>query len=312
MTEITERMNPANPFPLITHGLPYTVAIPKHLKESLSSSRPYIIISGSLARNTTTLTDLRSAIESAGITIAGVREGMTPHTLYSEVLTVAGEVSSTHADSILVVGGGSLVDGAKAIVFALANGADTLDKLDELLKTSSDIRTGKVKDVIQKPSTIPIMCATTTLSAGEFNPHGGATDDRTKHKQLFTDPKMEGHKVIVCDPALTVTAPMRVWLSTGLRAVDHCVESICSLHPRPEGTEAALRGLRKLIPSLLKTKEDPGGLEARLEAQLGSAESMRPFVCFGVPVGGSHGIGHQIGPYGVPHAGSLFSSLQPL
>lgn len=295
-------MNPAHSFPLIVHGLPYTTLIPRHLKESLASKNPYILISGSLARNTSTLVHLTAALHASNLFIAGVRQGMTPHTLYSEVLAVASDVRQSNADSILVVGGGSLVDAAKAIVFALANGADTMDALAELLETSNAIRTGKVKDVTQKPSVIPIMCATTTLSGGEFNPHGGATDDRTKLKQLFSDPKMEGHKVIVCDPALTLTAPMRVWLSTGLRAVDHCVETICSSAPKKEGTEAALRGLKRLIPNLLRTKADPKDERARLESQLGSMESMRPFVVYGVPVGGSHGIGHQIGPMGVPHA----------
>jgi alcohol dehydrogenase class IV len=307
MAEVQERMNPSRPFPLIVHGLPYTTLIPKHLRESLSSSHPYILISGSLARDTSTLADLTAALHASDISIAGVRRGMTPHTLYSEVLAVASDVQQSNADSILVIGGGSLVDAAKAIVFALANGADTMDTLAELLETSNAIRTGKLKGVSQKPSVIPLMCATTTLSAGEFNPHGGATDDRTKHKQLFTDPNMEGHKIVVCDPALTLPAPMRVWLSTGLRAVDHCVESICSSAPREEGTEAALTGLRRLVPSLLRAKEDPTDEAARLEGQLGSMESMRPFVVYGVPVGASHGIGHQIGPMGVPHAGGFLN-----
>jgi len=175
------------------------------------------------------------------------------------------------------------------------------------------------------------MCVTTTLSAGEFNRFGGATNDSTKHKQLFADPSPSaGHRVIIMDPHLTLTAPQRVWLSTGLRAIDHCVESICSLRPKPEGTQCALRGIGLLLPSLLRTKEDPGNLDARLKAQLGAAESMKPHVIHGVPVGkcrcagwegvfsavlliqiegGSHGIGHQVGPYGVPHAGEPLIKL---
>lgn len=305
--EVLERLNPSKPYPLITYGLPYHLAIANHLSSSLNSSRPFILISASLSRNTDVLSVLTSTL-SASYTVAGIQKGMQPHTLYSEVLSVASQVRSSGADSIVVVGGGSLVDGAKAIVFALANGADTHDKLDSLLKTSNLIRHGKKSSESvseQKPSAIPIMCATTTLSAGEFNPFGGATDERTKHKQLFADPGAAGMKVIAMDPTLTLTAPERVWLSTGLRAVDHCVESICSSEPNEEGTRAALRGLERLIPALLRTKEDGSDLGARLEAQLGAMESMRPFVVYGVPVGASHGIGHQIGPYGVPHAGEL-------
>lgn len=308
-SEVTERLNPFKPFPLISYNLPFQTACAKHLKQSLHSSNPYIIISGSLSRKTTTLSVLQDALLAAGYTIAGVQKGMTPHTMYSEVLSTAASIRQSGADSILVVGGGSLVDGAKAMVFALANGADTPEKLHELLKTSILIRqkTLDPKDHDQKSGAIPIMCVTTTLSAGEFNPSGGATDDLSRHKQLFADPSPQaGMRVIAMDPALAVTAPERVWLSTGLRAVDHCVESICSSKPNEEGTAAALKGIGKLIPALLRTKGDPEDLDARLQAQLGAAESMKPWVVYGVPVGASHGIGHQIGPFGVPHAG-IFS-----
>ena len=171
---------------------------------------------------------------------------------------------------------------------ALANDADTIDKLDILFTASNALRHGKPVPEgcpVLKPSTMPFMCATTTLSAGEFNPNGGATNDMTKHKQLFSDPARVGPRVIIMDPRLTLTTPERVWLSTGLRAVDHCVESICSSKPKPEGTAHALKGINLLIPALLRTKEDPQNLDARLKAQLGAAESMKAFLLYGVPVG---------------------------
>jgi alcohol dehydrogenase class IV len=170
---------------------------------------------------------------------------------------------------------------------ALANDADTPKKLDELFVTSNSL-VGKepIPDGPKlKPSTLPYMCVTSTLSAGEFNSTGGATHDVTKHKQLFQDPAKKGHQVIMMDPKLTLTAPERVWLSTGLRAVDHCVECICSSKPNPEATACGLKGLKLLIPSLLRTKEDPQDLDARLKAQLGAAESMKPWVVYGAPAG---------------------------
>ena len=237
---------------------------------------------------------------------------MQPHTLYSEVLAVASAVKASGADCIITLGGGSLIDGAKGIVFAIANEADTVEKLDALFKESNSHRHKEMGSSAPthslKPSTISIMCVTTTLSAGEYNPVGGATHDETKHKQLFVDPSNTGPKVIVMDPELTLTTPERVWLSTGLRAVDHCVETICSSKPKPEGSVYSTMGIRLLIPSLLKTKKDRGNLEARLNAQLGGAESMKAYLIEGVPVGGSHGIGHQLGPHGVPHAGQAFLS----
>ena len=96
---------------------------------------------------------------------------MQPHTLYSEVLAVASEVKDSGADSIITLGGGSLIDGAKAIVFAIANEADTMQKMDRLFKESNEhrhaLKGGSKPEHGLKPSTISIMCVTTTLSAGE-------------------------------------------------------------------------------------------------------------------------------------------------
>ena len=89
----------------------------------------------------------------------------------------------------------------------------------------------------------------------------------------------------MADPALTRTTPERVWLSTGLRAVDHCVETICSSNPNEGGTAHSLKGIGLLIPGLLRTKRDPGDDEARLRCQLGAAESMKATNLFGVRVG---------------------------
>lgn len=180
----------------------------------------------------------------------------------------------------------------------LANEVSTLDEMDNLFKQSNVYRKGHVPTTAAAgeealpnvhPPNLPIICVPTTLSAGEFNPAGGATHDETRHKQLFFPPNQRGPSILVFDPALTQTTPERVWLSTGLRAMDHCVETICSSNPKGEGTEASLKGIGLLIPGLLKTKEKDGegerGCKARLSCQLGAAESMKASVIYGVHVG---------------------------
>ena len=170
----------------------------------------------------------------------------------------------------------------------IANDVFTFDEMDPLFKESMVHRSapeGQPPSHNLKASTIPIISVTTTLSAGEYNYAGGATNDVTKHKKLFVDPIRSGPSVIVLDPELTLTTPERVWLSTGLRAVDHCVETICSSNHKPEGTVYSLHGIKLLIPALLQTKKDPKDPEARLKAQLGGAQSMKAHLLEGVHVG---------------------------
>ncbi len=100
---------------------------------------------------------------------------------------------------------------------------------------------------------------------------------------------------------VTVHTPEWLFLSTGIRAVDHCVEGICSGEANPYGDAQALHGLSLLAHGLPRVKADPGDLAARLDCQTGSWLSMAPLAS-GVPMGASHGIGYVLGTmFDIPH-----------
>ena len=137
-------------------------------------------------------------------------------------------------------------------------------------------------------------------SAGEFSAIAGVTDERTKVKEMFRHPLVIPSAVIL-DPAITVHTPEWLFLSTGIRAVDHCVEGICSGEAHPYADAQALRGLSLLVSGLKRVKVDPSDLQARLDCQIGSWLSMGPLAS-GVPMGASHGIGYVLGAeFGIPH-----------
>ena len=151
-----------------------------------------------------------------------------------------------------------------------------------------------------KQSVVPVVCIPTTLSGGEYQALAGGTNDETHAKHGFAHGTLPP-SLVVLDAALTATTPNKFWLSTGIRAVDHCVETICSLVEDKKGGEvAAEAGLKKLVPALLRCKKDGKDLEARHQAQLGVVDAMSA-VKSGVDLGASHGIGHQLGPLGVGH-----------
>jgi maleylacetate reductase len=140
----------------------------------------------------------------------------------------------------------------------------------------------------------------TTLSAGEFSAISGVTNEATRVKEMLRHPRIIPVAVVL-DPALTRHTPEWLFLSTGIRAVDHCVEGICSAEAHPFADAQALRGLSLLVDGMKRVKADPGDLEARMDCQLGSWLSMAPLAT-GVPMGASHGIGYVLGAaFGVPH-----------
>jgi hypothetical protein len=81
-------------------------------------------------------------------------------------------------------------------------------------------------------------------------------------------------EAVILDPAVTVSTPEWLWLSTGIRAVDHAVEDLRSTNSQPMSDGASLHALRLLSHGLRACKADPADLAARLNCQLGAWMSM--------------------------------------
>ncbi|KAI9701537.1 MAG: hypothetical protein M1836_001593 [Candelina mexicana] len=290
-TDATETLRPAFPDrdePKISFGLPFPEACAKHVESTFNASRVYIIASKSLSKTTGALVSLQAAL---GDKVIGTRIGMKSHTLWSEVVEIIQDARNVDADLLVTLGAGSLSDGAKIVALALANDVFTFEDLGTLASSSPG------RSSINPPA-IPIISIPTSLSGGEYTNHAGGTHDKTHQKHMFGDP-IKGPRLVILDAALSTTTPSSVWLSTGIRAVDHCVECICSLKSTPETDETAAKGLKKLIPGLLRCNYDGQDVDARHECQLGVIDASRAMGL--VPMGGSHGIGHQLGPLGVGH-----------
>lgn len=103
-----------------------------------------------------------------------------------------------------------------------------------------------------------------------------------------------GSKLIILDPELCLSTPEYHWLSTGVRSVDHCVEALCSLESTEQSDKNAEEGLKLLVPSLLRCKANGKDVEARHNCQMAVCLAMEN-VRSGIPMGGSHAIGHQLG-----------------
>ncbi len=252
----------------------------------MGAERVFLMVSGTLHRETHEIAKIRAAL---GNRCAGVFDKMPAHTPRSAVIAATNAARAANADLIVTVGGGSITDGAKAVQICLANDITTPEGMDACRG-----------EAMFKPPAIRQISVPTTLSAGEFSHLSGVTDERTKVKELFRHALVIPAAVIL-DPALTIHTPEWLFLSTGIRAVDHCVEGVCSLESNPYGDAQALRGLSLLVTGLAKVKADPGDLQARLDCQMGSWLSMGP-LAGGVPMGASHGIGYVLGAvFDVPH-----------
>ena len=279
--------------PKVSYGLRFPEACARHCELTFHCSRVYILCSHTLRTKTDALNRLISAL---GDRVAGVGPRISSHTPLAEVVEAVRDARSKNADCLVTLGAGSLTDAAKLVRVALANGVETEDDMSELWGTQESKPSRRA--TVNKP-TIPLIHIPTSLSGGEYQALAAGTETGTHAKRFFPD-GVTDPDLVIQDPELSTTTPDSLWLSTGVRAVDHCVETICSLKSYGEADEAAKRGLANLVSGLMLCKRDATDLSARHTCQQGVVDAMHA-VSSGVALGGSHAIGHQLGPLGVGH-----------
>lgn len=278
----------------VLFGQPVAEALPSEA-ERLGAERVFLLVSRTLNRESDVVARAR---EGLGDRFAGLCDHMPAHSPRDAVIACAEQVREAGADLLVNIGGGSTTDGAKAVTVCVSHGVREVAGLDAYVGSLDE--NGLLRPAAFEPPTLPLICVPTTLSGGEFNPRAGITNPTIGRKQSIVNPGLAPRSVIL-DPAATRPTPEGLFLSTGIRAVDHAVEGFCSVNANAYVDGSALQALRLLTEGLPRVKADPDDLEARLQCQMGAWLSMAGPV-LGVHMGASHAIGHILGgSAGVPH-----------
>ena len=237
--------------------------------QRVGGQRAFLMTGNSLA----TQSDVVQHVEQAlGTMHVGTFSAIRQHSPKSDVTQAAEQARTLNADVLISVGGGSPIDATKAVAMALSP-----DQKDFL----------------------PHIAIPTTLSAAEFSHLVGVTDEEAKRKSGFAHVQLAPRGVIL-DATLTLPTPMQLWLSTGIRSLDHAVESLYAPGIHPINDVLALEAIRKLFEYLPETKVQPDDLNTRTELELASWMSF--FGEVNTPMGLSHNLGRRIGAsYDVPH-----------
>ena len=112
----------------VVFGQPAAQAIVAQL-DRLGASRAFLMVSGTLNRQTDEIGKIRDAL---GSRCAGLFDAMPPHTPREAVIAASEAARAANADLIVTVGGGSITDGAKAVQLCLANDVRTVEAIDTI------------------------------------------------------------------------------------------------------------------------------------------------------------------------------------
>lgn len=262
--------------------------------EHYQAKRVYLVASKTLNRNTDEIDKIRQAL---GQRYADTFDQCVEHTPRASVIELARRLRSAKPDLIVTIGGGTAIDTVKLALLCLAENVDNENTLGEF-RIQVNAQGERQIPKVGKPPVRQVVIPT-TLSAAEFTNLGGGTDPVRQVKDLYTGREI-GAMVVILDPAITRHTPQWLWLATGVRAIDHAVETVCSNGHQPFTDATCLHGLQLLCDGLKRVKQDPQDLAARMDCQLGVWLSATGIMR--VPMGASHGIGHQLGAVaGVPH-----------
>lgn len=276
----------------VIFGRPAAEAVAEEAQRR-GAGRVFLVAARSMAA-----TPVAAAIRAAlGLRLVGEFAGCREHTPWRTVLDAAASVRDAKPDLVVALGGGTAIDTVKVLQVLLAEDARDRDAMARLHIRLNPDGTRHVPTV--RPSPVRQVAVPTTLSGAEFSALGGATDERTGLKEAFAGPDICPVSVVL-DPAATIHTPELLWLSTGLRAVDHAVEAVCAIDAQPYTDALALHALGLFAVSLRRNRAAPDDLSARLESQL--AVWLAASSIMRVQYGASHGIGHALGALaGVPH-----------
>jgi len=256
----------------------------------IGARRVFIVASKSLAGKTPVVVTIADALGSHYV---GLFDGCVQHSPRATVIEAAQAVREAAPDLILTIGGGTAIDTVKALQICLAHGVQTPEGLDGLHATVGPDGKRHVPDI--RPSPVRQAVVPTTLSGAEFSNLAGITDERIRQKHSFIGPDV-GARAVILDPQVTVHTPEWLWLSTGVRGVDHAVETLCSIDAHPYCDGLALHALRLFAQALPRSDDLAARLTCQQASWLAGSSIAR------VNYGASHGIGHVLGAFAdVPH-----------
>lgn len=256
--------------------------------DALSARRVLLLTTRSLVG--TPLLDRVQAL--LGDRCVGVLSEVPQHVPAEAVTPLLEQADALRPDAVVSVGGGSVADAAKALVAGLANGYTTAEQVYRHRIRFTYPATIEMEPFPGQP--VPTIAIPTTLSAAEYDGIFGMTTDGVK--DLYSDDRLSP-RVVLLDPAAAAHTPPRLWAGTGVRALDHAIETYLSRTPTPVTDAATLHAVRLLAQNLPKVQQDSAAQLACLQAGWLSMLGVT-----NVTLGLSHGIGHQIGGLcRVPH-----------
>jgi len=219
-----------------------------HELESLNAKK-YFMVSDQVINDLGLLNEIKKGMEQGGFTITGLFLDVPQDASVAAVEAISKQATESGAQGLIAVGGGSVIDAAKAANFTFSYGGD-------LIEDYSGAGT------LTKPLKPFVVIPTTAGTGSECTLVAIIYDVENKVKMAFSDSYLLPD-IAVLDPIMTQSLPATLTASTGMDALTHAVESYVGIDTSPHSEALAVAAIELIFNHLIQATENGDDLEAR-------------------------------------------------
>jgi 1,3-propanediol dehydrogenase/alcohol dehydrogenase len=272
-----------NPWRIYQHSNPGKLIFGPNSLNQLTTELPSkevpLIITDKGVLNAGILSKLTAVLDGAGIHYH-IFDGIEPDPSFETVEKAAAAYQDKGCTLLIGLGGGSSIDGAKAVSLRVSR--------------KGDIREYGMGKVIEG-TLVPIYAIPTTAGTGsEVTGVAVITDRENKLKRVLRGAQFIP-KTVILDPELLASIPSKIAAETGADALVHAVESYVSFNSNVITESFAISAIRLIARYLRRMVADPSDIETSGQMLLGSCLAGLSFSNAGL--GLVHSLAHPVGAY---------------
>ena len=261
-----------------------------HELEELGAEK-YFLVSDGVINSLGLVEQIKEGLEEAGFPITGEFYDVPQDASVEAVTAISRQATESGAQGLLAVGGGSVIDAAKAANFMFSEGGD-------LIEDYSGAAT------LNRPLKPFVVVPTTAGTGSEVTLVAVIYDEETKTKLAFSDRYLLPD-LAVLDPVVTQSLPPGLTASTGMDALTHAVESYVGIDSSPHSEALAVAAIQYVFSYLVRATKQGDDMEARggmlIAANMAGSSFSHSMV------GCVHAMAHSVGgltrvPHGVANA----------
>jgi alcohol dehydrogenase class IV len=244
-----------------------------------------VLVTDTVLRQAGLAQRVEDGLTGSGVSLAGIFDAVPPNSEVQVVEEGAAFARAAGCDLLIALGGGSVLDTAKAMNLLLSEGGALLDF------EGAGLLTRPLRPLIAIP--------TTAGTGSEVTIAAVILDEAQGLKLEFNSPYLMPD-VAILDPELTVSLPPGLTASTGMDALTHAIETVVSTGTQPLSDALAIGAIKLIAANLLHAVRDGEDLEARGSMLL--ASNMAGIAFSNALLGIVHAMSHPCGGrFGVPH-----------